>query len=269
MNRRTGLLLWWLATDLGLFILIYLASYFLRVGLIFSSDLQIGEFVLVVIGVAPFWLLSLIATRTFGLTRSQGTPRNFFHILASCVVGAALVALAFYFVHARVFSRLLLFIALALSVLTIWLWHLCFEQIQRRLLRRQPVCYPTAIVGLTRESKRLIESLQRSRHPLTPVAIFDAQGTHEKHVAGVPVVGRLHKLESTMRAEHITHVIQCSDLEHSINILSICRSNRVTYLLLPSVLGIVEGTETIEFLEHQPVAVVAPNAQSRLLWPFR
>lgn len=269
MHRRAYALAAWLIIDLALFVGVYVLSYFLRVGWILSSDLPFTPFLTVVLGIAPLWLLSLIATRTFGLTRSQATPRNFAHVLASCVVGAALAALGFYFVYAQVFSRLLLAIALVLSTVVIWTWHLVAEQLQRAWLRREPPCYPTAIIGLTRESKRLIERLQHHRHPLVPVAIFDAQGTSEKAVFGVPVVGRLHKLEETIRTRRITHVIQCSDLEHSINILGIARGHRLTYLLLPSVLGIVEGTETIEFLEGQPVAVVAPRRQSAWAWAFR
>ncbi len=81
----------------------------------------------------------------------------------------------------------------------------------------------------------------------------------EKDLHGVPVLGKLDKLEETMTKKGITHLIQTSDLEHSINLLSACRKRSVAYMLLPSVLGIVERDEQIEALEGRPVTIVRPK----------
>ncbi len=63
-----------------------------------------------------------------------------------------------------------------------------------------------------------------------------------------------------MKEFKITHVIQCSDLEQSINLLSACRARGLTYMLLPSVLGIVERDERVESLEGKAVTVVGPES---------
>ena len=118
--------------------------------------------------------------------------------------------------------------------------------------------FPTLIIGVTRESKRLVELLNKGRSPLKPVAILDGRGTKETEIDGVPVRGKLNKLDDVIN-EGITHLIQCSDLEQSLNLLSACRKSRITYMLLPSVLGIVERDERIESLEGQPVTMVAPK----------
>jgi hypothetical protein len=87
-------------------------------------------------------------------------------------------------------------------------------------------------------------------------------------IHGVPVEGKLNKIEEVMRGKRITHVIQCADLEQSLNLLSICREFEATYMLLPSVLGIVERDERVESLEGHPVTIVSPN-EKRWQWFFR
>lgn len=266
--RRTGLLTLWLLTDIVLFVLSYAAAYVARVGWLFSTDLPFPQFLGVVAGVAPVWLLVLVTTRTFGLTRSQGTVRNALYILYACGVGAALVALTYYFVYARVFSRLILAIGLLLSTVLLWAWHLLFAALVRRRLSAHPPAYPTLIVGVTRESRRLVELLKHKRNPLTPMAVLDATGVKDADIAGVPVLGKLNVLEETLSGKGITHLIQCSDLEQSINLLGACRARGITYLLMPSVLGIVERDERVESLEGRSVMVVSPS-RGIFDWFFR
>lgn len=267
--RRAGLLGLWLLTDLILFVACYAGAYFARVGWILSSDLPFHDFLTVVAGVAPLWLLALVTTRTFGLTRSQGTVRNLAYIAYACAVGAALVALTYYFVHAQVFSRLILAAGLVSSAAVLSLWHLFFERLMRASLSADPPAHPTLVVGVTRESRRLIEQLKASRNPLTPVAILDGAGVKDAEIAGVPVLGKLNRLEEVLAGKRVTHLIQCSEVEQSINLLGACRARGITYLLLPSVLGIVERDERIEALEGRSVVVVSPKRVGPLDWFFR
>jgi hypothetical protein len=70
-------------------------------------------------------------------------------------------------------------------------------------------------------------------------------------------MGKLNKLEDVIKEHRITHVIQCANLEHTLNLLSACRHHRITYMLMPTVLGIVEGDERVELIEgQQPIIVV-------------
>jgi len=83
----------------------------------------------------------------------------------------------------------------------------------------------------------------------------------------VPVEGKLNKLEEVIKKYGITHLIQCSDLEQSMNLLSACRSHGITYMMLPSVLGIVEGDERTEILEGRSMTTVRPP-EPRWKWFF-
>ncbi|MBT3293221.1 hypothetical protein HN512_03200 [Candidatus Peregrinibacteria bacterium] len=259
MSRPKLLLIIWFISDLILFQVAFAFAYFLRVGFILSSDFPFNKFILITSAIAPLWLLVLSTTRTFSFTRSQQTIRNTAYIGYSVLVGVALFSLGYYFTYEAFFSRLLLVYAFAITAIGVLVWHILYSKIIRSALRSNPPSFPTLIIGLTRESKKLIETLNAKKNPLVPVAILDGRGTKEKEVDGVPVLGKLNKLEDVLEEKKITHLIQCSDLEQSINLLSACRSKSITYMLLPSVLGIVERDEKIDSLEGLPVTTVKPN----------
>ena len=263
-----GLLALWLITDMAIFIATYALAYFLRVGFIFSSDFPFVPYIIIVALIAPVWLIFLLTTRTFALTRNQSSLRNLAYISYACVVGVSLFALIYYFVHGLFFSRLLLVYACIGSIIATRIWHQFFDYIKRALLRKPPATFPTLVIGANREAARLIKKLHETQSPLKPVAILDGRGSKEKDIEGVSVQGKLNKLEKTLEDESITHLIQCSDLEQSLNLLSACRKRKITYMLLPMVLGIVEGDERIDTLEGQPMTIVSPKG-GPLAWFFK
>lgn len=257
--RRPFLLFLWLLTDLAVFLGSYALAYFLRVGFILSTDFPFRQYMIVVLLVAPVWLATLVSTRTFSLMRRQASLRTIRYVVYAGVLGAAFFALLYYFLYGLFFSRLLLATALVLSIVLTWIWHLVFGGISRIVMRRAPAVYPLLIVGATREAASLIRALEQAHSPLKPVAVLDGRGTKDQELAGVPVLGKLDTLEETLRRFSVTHLLQCADLEQSMNLLSACRRNGITYLLLPSVLGIIERDERIETLEGRPVTVVRPK----------
>jgi len=257
--RYRLLLILWLISDIAVFVKMYALAYFLRVGWIFSTDFPFNSFLTITILVSPVWLLVLMTTRTFALTRNQMTLRNAAYIAYAGVVGTALFALGYYFIFGLFFSRKLLIYTLVLSTLGTWIWHIVFQFVLRLAVRKDPPGFPTLIVGMTRESAALIKELNHKKNPLKPVAILDGRGTKEESVDGVPVKGKLNKLEDVLKDDKITHLIQCADLEQSMNLLSACRKKGITYMLLPSVLGIIERDERVESLEGHPVTMVSPK----------
>lgn len=266
--RRPLLLILWLLTDYLLFLGVYAFAYFQRVGWIFSGDLPFRQFMIAVAVSGVPWLAGLVTTRTFSLTRRQRTPRNAIYIGWAAVMGAALVTTTYFFLYQQIFSRELLLTAFVLSAIATWGWHMIFGLVMRMMLRGGSPCFPTLIVGVTRESRHLIGLLQKRRSVFAPVAILDASGVKDSAIEGVPVVGKLNKLEEVLRSHSITHLIHCSDVDQSINLLSACRARGITYMLLPSVLGIVEKDERTESLEGKAVTVVSPE-RAWWQWFFR
>ncbi|UPA22403.1 hypothetical protein K8942_05135 [Candidatus Peribacteria bacterium] len=256
--RRAALLILWLVTDVLIFVGAYVLAYFLRVGWIVSTDFPLNLFLQTVFMIAPLTIAVLAQLGVFRLMRTQGDKRNIAHIIFACVMGLSFFTLAYYFLYVTFFSRLLLVYAFVLSTGFLTVWHIGFEQVMRKFLRTGRPLYPTLIVGMTREAAALIKTLNDQRSPLTPVAILDAKGLKEPDVHGVPVEGKLNKLEETITKYRITHLIQCSDLEQSINLLSACNNRNITYILLPSVLGMVNNNESIESIEGRQVAMVRP-----------
>lgn len=260
MRRHQALVVLWLASDAALFIGTYALAYVLRVGWILSTDFPLERLLLIATGVAPFWLLILMAFGVFHPLRNQRTLATFSHITTAALLGVALFTLGYYFRFTVFFSRFLLMTAFLLSSFILFGWHILMQSMVRRALRTPPPGFPTLIIGATREAARLISALERERSPLTPVGILDSRNIRETHIAGVPVLGKLNVLDSVLTEKRITHLIQCSDIENTINLLGACRTRGITYLLLPSVLGIVERDERIESLEGFPVTVVRPQA---------
>lgn len=263
---RASLLALWLLSDALIGLGSFALAYFLRVGFVLSSDFPFLPFIAIAAGVLPVWLLTMVATRVFALFRKQQSVRTGSYVLYACIVSVALFALSYYFVYGLFFSRLLLVYALVLMFGLTWAWHIAFAGMARRLMRSKRQ-FPTLIIGATREAQALIGKLHEAHSPLLPVAILDGAGRKVDEFHGVPVVGKLNKLEETLEKENITHMIQCSDLEQSINLLSACRQRGITYMLLPSVLGIVERDERIETLEGRQVTVIRPET-GYLGWLF-
>jgi FlaA1/EpsC-like NDP-sugar epimerase len=259
--RRPILLLLWLLSDLAIFVGAYVLAYFLRVGWIVSTDFPLDRFVQTVLLISPLCVGVLAFLGVFRLMRSQGQPRNIMHIVFSCIMAGAFFTLTYYFLYTAFFSRLLLVYAFVLSSAALVIWHIGYERVMRRVLRLGRPVYPTLIIGATREAGRMIKILNQQRSPLAPVAILDGHGAKETELEGVPVEGRLNKLEETIKKHRITHLIQCSDAEQALNLLSVCRNHRINYILLPSVLGMVEGNERIESIEGQQVTSVHPKKQ--------
>lgn len=258
--RRPLLLILWLLSDYAIFLGAYALAYFFRVGWILSSDLPFHYYMTAVAVSGIPWLAFLATTRTFGLTRNQRSPRNAAYIAYAAILGVAFVTLIYFFLFQQVFSRMLVIEASALSAVATWAWHMIMGLLMRVALIHPSPVFPTLVIGVTRETRTLLKHLRERRSVLVPVAILDASGVKEKEIEGVPVKGKLDRLEQTLQDFGITHVLQCSDLEQSINLLGACRAHGITYMLLPSVLGIVELDERVESLEGKAVTVVSPDA---------
>lgn len=261
--RRTILIIIWLISDALVFMSAYALAYFVKVGWIFSSDLPFLTYLSATAMTVIGWLVVMVTMRNYALTRIQKNTKNFAYIAYACVIGMAGFALAFYFLKARLFSRLLLLIAGIFSIVFVSLWHLVFDRIQRGVLRMYPQTYPLLIIGTNREAERLINRLQKSMSPFMPIAILDGRGGSAKEILGVPVLGKLNKLEEVLREWRITHLVQCDQLEHSLNLLAVCRTHGITYMLLPFVLGVIEENVPMETLEGKQVVSVA---QEKIGW---
>ena len=265
--RRQVLTLCWFASDVLVYAGAYALAYRMRVGQFHSTDFPFDTYMGAVWLTVPAWLFVMITMRNFALSRQQATLRNIAYITYACVIGMAAFALVFYFLRATLFSRLLLLSAGVFSSVLVFIWHIMFDQIQRSVLRSGNPTYPLLVIGTNREAANLVETLQRKKSPFTPVAVLDGRGAKVSDLSGVPVLGKLNKLEEVIKEKGITHLVQCDQLEQNLNLLSACTQLGITYFLLPSLLGIVQQQENTMHLEGKPV--VAVEHHSRWQWFFR
>lgn len=237
----------------------YALAYRLRIGQFASTDVPFDAYMQTVFLVLPLWLGALGLLRMFALNRLQRSVRAVLYMLAACVIALSLFGVTYFFVYQRIFSRLLLLLAGALSFVLAMGWHVMFDVFQRKMLRGKNPSYPLLLIGINRETERMIRLLNDRESPYKPVAVLDSRGTSATDIAGVPVLGKLNKLEQVIREQKITHLMQCADVEQTINLLSVCRQHGITYILLPSVLGIVGAKESVENIEGQLVTIVPPR----------
>lgn len=257
----------WILLDVALFIIASALAYFIRTGMVISTDYVFSYHMLATLLAIPFVLASLLTTRCYALTRNQESKKSIAYIIYSAFLGIAAFTLAYYFMHKDLFSRLLLLQMFLLSSMLLIIGHVFFQKLIRSLFWNQTI-FPTLIIGANRESKDLIKRMQSMKHPYKPVAILDGKGSKESEIHGVTVKGKLNKLEDVLQEDRITHMIQCSDLEQSLNLLGACRNHNITYMLLPSVLGVVERDERIESIAGQPVTMVS-TGEKKWWWFFR
>ncbi len=250
------MLIVWLATDACLFLAAYVCAYLLRIGRLNSTDFPLDRYLQAALATIPVWIIIMILLGIFRLTRVQSSKKNILHSVFASTMALSFFTLAYYFIFNAFFSRLLLIYAGIFSVVLTTIWHLAFDVWQRKVLRKDPPAYPLLLVGINRDTERIIKLLNDRESVFKPVAILDSRGTSAKEIAGVPVLGRLHKLEEIIREKRITHLMQCAEIEHTINLLSVCRAHKLTYLLLPSVLGIVGVNEKSDQIEGQSVIMV-------------
>lgn len=254
--RRTVLLILWIIADVLLFLGAYVAAYFARVGLILSTDFPMDRYLQIALLVLPMWIGVLGFLGVYRLTRVQTATKNISYLFFSCVLAMSLFSLGYYFAYGAFFSRMLLLFAGSFSFVAVAVWHAAFDQWQRRILRKDPPAYPMLVIGANRDAERMIKLLEERQSPFRPVAVLDSRGTPLKDIAGIPVLGKLNTLEDIIKEKGITHLLQCADLEHTINLISVCRQHGITYMLLPMVLGTAGTSEETDMLEGKPVIVI-------------
>lgn len=97
------------------------------------------------------------------------------------------------------------------------------------------------IIGAGHAAAMLIRRLHKDTDTFSIVGILDGNGSPQKEIEGVPVLGKLNKLTEALWDYRVTDVIQCGNMEQSCNIQAICHQFSVRYLLHPAAVGFEAG----------------------------
>lgn len=232
--------------DYLVILLSFTLAYFLRVGNILSTDFPFSEYFVPIVFVAPFWLIVMYFSRCYRLERRVDTYLYFQRLVFVVLVGLSMYAITFFFLRKFIFSRLILAYIFVIATVALYMSHYAFSHIAKRFYRKGVGSYPTLVIGTNREASKLVTKLINEHSIHKPVAILDGYGSKVEEIAGVPVLGKLNKLETVVEDHKIEQIIQADNLEQSINLINYALQNDLKYAMLPSLLGVYKKGHKVE-----------------------
>ncbi len=241
-----------IAVDGLLVLAAFVASYFLRVGFLFSTDFPFDKYMVVAGLTTPITLVFMFFARAYKLTQQVHTLRHMQRIAFVAIENVAVFMVFYYFAYRHFFSRMILVYIFLLTFLFVYLWHRVFRWILQKSSEREIGVYRTLVIGANRPAEELIKQLIRTKSHIKPVAIIDASGTGKTIIAGVPVVGKMDLFERAIAQYQIDHILQTDHLEQTLNIINYALSNNLKYIMPPELLGIFQGHQTLEEIEGRP-----------------
>lgn len=252
-----------LVLDFVLLIGAFSLAYFVRVGFIFSSDFPFEPYFWTSLSASLVWILSLLIFRGYNPSVRFTKPIHMIKVAIAGLTGTALFGLFFYFGQKELFSRLLLAYIFLFGTLSMILFHLLMQLIEKKLIQKGYGNIRVLFIGSNRGVKSFIEELQKHVSPYVPVAILDGYGTKQKDILGVPVLGKLNILEETIDKHQIDAIIQGDNVEQVVNIVHFCEKNDLDYYLLPYLLGVYQDSLRVQMIEKP---VIAPEKGNGRQW---
>ncbi|MBM3229939.1 hypothetical protein FJZ26_05885 [Candidatus Parvarchaeota archaeon] len=238
--------------DTLLIVAAFALSYFARVGFLFSSTFPFEQYFVIALITTPITLLFMFFARTYKLSQQIFSLRHVQRLAFVALQNVAVFMVLYYFTFREFFSRLILVYIFCFTLSFLYLWHALFAWILKKSTSREVGVYRVLVVGANRPAQDIVRRLIARRSYLKPVAILDAHGTGQKDIAGIPVVGKLDRLEDSVRDLSIDHIIQADHLEQTVNILSFAMQRGLGYSMPPNLLGVFQGHHKVEEIEGQP-----------------
>lgn len=241
--------------DFLLILLSFTLAYFLRVGLIFSSDFPFDAYATVFIPTGVFWILVLIFQNVY--SRAPISKRRLFiSIMASNLIGITLFVLIFFYKRDIFFSRLILVYVWGISSILLIANAWIFRILKFYLRSRGIGTKKTLIVGANKAADQAIKNFQKFEPYYEPVAILDAYGTKKKDIRGIPVLGKMNSLEEVIREKNIQVIVQADCIEQSLNLIHLSEKNNIDYFLMPQLLGMYHKEAQVKMIGKKAMIVL-------------
>ena len=228
-------------------------SYFIRVGWIFSTDFLFWPYFKVSLIVSLVWIGFFAVFHLYALQKRTDTREHMARLILINLLGTGTFILFFFSFRKLLFSRLILIYVFLISILLLVLTHYFSEKIRGLYSKKSIGISRVLVIGTNRSAAKLLQTLKTLSSKHRPVAILDGYGSSKKEIAGVPVLGKLNILESTVDEYEIDEIIQVDNIEQALNIITFCQKKGLKYAMLPSLLGVFHDQIEVETLEFQPV----------------
>lgn len=242
-----------MATDYVALLFAFALSYFIRVKWIFSTDFPFWPYFRIALIVSLVWVGFFVIFRLYALNRRTDTREHTFRLFLVNVLGTGTFLLFFFMFRKLIFSRLILVYCFLISTLLLLVTHYVSEKLRSFYSKKSIGISRVLIIGTNRSAEKLLSTLRTLSSKHRPVAILDGYGSGKKEVAGVPVLGKLNILESTVDTYHIDEIIQVDNIEQALNIITFCQQRGIKYAMLPSLLGVFHDQIGVENMEFQPI----------------
>jgi len=244
-----------ISLDFVLILASFCLAYFVRVGFIFSTDFPFRQFLPVAIVSSLLTIIFAFLIKTYKEDQKILSLHHFLRTCFSSILQTALFALFFYFFYQSIFSRLVLVYITVFSFILVYAGHFVFDKFVRFLYSNgRGGIVKTLLIGTNREARKLIKFLQKNRSRNYIVAILDGYGSSLKEIEGIPVKGKLNKLEDVIKADKIEQIIQVDNLEQTMNVLNFAQKNNLQYILTPAVLGSYhQDLESVNLEDEYPI----------------
>jgi len=239
--------------DIFLLLISFLLAYFIKVNFILSSDLKLSFYMAAACFGVFLWFLSQVFLGVYRVKITK-LANYILSFLISGIVGIAGMNNFFFFAYRDFFSREISLFSFLLGILSLVFNLLIFRFAERRLVRSNKIPMRTLFVGVNRETEKILQKIKKDRfRELNPVAILDARGSKKKEILGIPILGKLDKLEKVRDEKKIEAVFLCDHLEHTFNIVSFAESNFLELFIAPSILGIFSERIEMRKISRSPL----------------
>jgi len=230
----------------------FLLSYFVRVGWIFSTDFPFSIFAWLSAGATIIWSSFLLLAKYYRIPPRSGGRAWFDISLAGLggVVAVGMLIVTYFFPREIIFSRLIGVYIFVFGFAWLLVTQFLFRSLLALLKKKEKMVYRTLIIGANRITEKLITSIEKNAYaPYRVVGVIDPYGLYQSSIfnyqssmgkSGVPVIGKLDKLETVCAKEKITAIIQCDAFEHTLNLISLCDEKGIKFQFVPALRGIFE-----------------------------
>jgi len=154
---------------------------------------------------------------------------NFYSSLYWAVFTLCVFIILYFFSSQVFFSRLIPVYAFWFVFLFNFFSYLIFKKIYQNKKIIEKFWRKILIIWANRTAEKVIESLKKDWWVRNIVWILDSYWTSKKEILWVPVLWKLNSFEKIIKEKNIEEIVQCDNLEHTLNILTYCKNNDLIY----------------------------------------
>lgn len=248
-----------LPVDAAMIIVSFVLSYYLRIKgdiLPVNSDITFSQYLWYVVYILPFWLLVFALSGLYKISRE----RNYFNDLYKIFVSNSVVILIFivviFFGRAFFFSRLILVLILAISVLVVFLGRIIVGEIQRYLYRYGYGVHKVIVVGNSPVASRLIhEILNQKRLGLKFVGLVSdiSKKSQSQEFQFLGSIDNLSDIVKKVKPDEIILTDISINRKKIINIIQICSDANISFKFISDVFSMVTTSASSNTLAGLPI----------------